>query len=286
LPLSVVTLTSQPLVGLPSQSAKPVAQASSTQVPDEHVAAALAKRHTTPQPPQLLTSVLRTARSQPLDGAPSQSAKPALQPPTTQRLPTHALTLALAREQRVPHAPQLPGSVVVLTQSPEQLVVPAPQLAPHTSLEHTCPDAQAIAHRPQLLLSVRMLASQPSDGDALQSAKPGLHVPIEHVPDAHVAMALAKRHTMLHPPQLLVSVPRTLVSQPLAGTPSQSAKPAVQPPTTQRPATQAFTLVLARLHTVPQAPQLAGATSRLTQAPEQVVVPAPQVVPQRPDEHT
>src|SRR5204863_303571 len=71
LALSVVRFTSQPLAGFMSQSAKPVAQAPIAQVPDPQVAAALAKRHTTPQPPQLLTSLPRTAVSQPFVAAPS-----------------------------------------------------------------------------------------------------------------------------------------------------------------------------------------------------------------------
>ncbi len=133
----MLVFTSQPLAGFMSQSAKPVAQAPIAQTPDPQVAPALAKRHTTPQPPQLFTSAARTAVSQPLAAMPSQSEKPAAQPPMTHAPAAQALTLALARRHWLPHTPQLAGSVPVFTHAPEQLVVPAPHEVPQVPIEQT-----------------------------------------------------------------------------------------------------------------------------------------------------
>jgi hypothetical protein len=136
LALSVVVLVSQPLAAFMSQSAKPVAHAPRTHVPVEQVAAALAKRQTTPHPPQLFASVPRRLRSQPFEAVPSQSPKPVAQPPTTHPPATQALTLTLARAHARAQAPQFDGSVLVFTHAPEQLVVPAPHETPQV------PDAQ------------------------------------------------------------------------------------------------------------------------------------------------
>ena len=137
LALSVLRLVSQPLAATPSQFAKPAAHAPSTQLPAEHVAAALGKRHTTPQPPQFIVSAARTLTSQPSPAVPLQSAKPALHPPMAQRPLTQALTLALARAHTVPQPPQFRGSVAVFTQSPEHAVAPAPQVVAQVPLAQT-----------------------------------------------------------------------------------------------------------------------------------------------------
>ncbi len=424
LALSVLRLVSQPLAATPSQSAKPAAHAPSAQLPAAHVAAALGKRHTTPQPPQFEASAARTLTSQPSLAVPLQSAKPALQPPMAQRPLAHALTLALARAHTVPQPPQFRGSVAVFTQSPEHAVAPAPHVVAQVPLaqtcpaehappqrpqlalsvpvftsqplaallsqsakpalqapiaqapvahvaaalgkrhttpqppqfesvgaanvdlaavargavavteargasaddastgragvdagvgegargpagaavhgvgagahavaravggaraargraraaEHTCPDAHAPPQRPQLALSVPVLVSQPLAGLPSQSAKPALHAPIAQVPDAHVAAALAKRHTTPQPPQFEASAPRTLSSQPSAAVPLQSPKPALHEPTTHRPPTHALTAAFARAQAVPQAPQLAGSVIGETQLRPQVICSAP-----------
>ena len=147
------TLTSQPLAGLPSQSAKPAAQAPIAQAPIAQVGVALAKAQRMPQPPQLAMSAARTATSQPLAGMPSQSAKPGAQLPTTQALLTQAWTLTLGSRHSVAQSPQWVGSFVVETQAPEQLVSPVPQEAPQTPAEQTWPAAQAWPQLPQLARS-------------------------------------------------------------------------------------------------------------------------------------
>jgi hypothetical protein len=54
---SVLTLTSQPLAALPSQSSKPAPQAPGWQVPSTQVGGALGNEQTIPQPLQLSGSV-------------------------------------------------------------------------------------------------------------------------------------------------------------------------------------------------------------------------------------
>jgi len=53
----------------------------------------------------------------------------------------------------VPHVPQLPGSLCVLTQVPPQLVSPCWQVSWQVPLMHTWPAGQDTPQLPQLLLS-------------------------------------------------------------------------------------------------------------------------------------
>src|SRR5579871_2991620 len=96
------------------------------------------------------------------------------------------------------------------------------------------------------LLVVPSATSQPSVSLLLlQSAKPGLQVPLQR-PAAHVGLAmLLFEHFLPHPPQLLASVSE-LTSQPSLRFMLQSRKPAVQP---QAPAVQVMLF--------PQVPQFA-----------------------------
>jgi hypothetical protein len=61
-------------------------------------------------------------------------------------------------------------------------------------------------------------------------------------------------HRALHAPQLLASFARS-ASQPLSGLPSQSAKPAAQLPTTQRPEAQVMVVCAGAAQRAPHAPQ-------------------------------
>jgi hypothetical protein len=56
---------------------------------------------------------------------------------TAQRPATHAAPVAWGSMHALPHAPQLFGSVDVLTQSPAQFVVPVPHVVAHAPAEHT-----------------------------------------------------------------------------------------------------------------------------------------------------
>lgn len=78
---------------------------------------------------------------------------------------------------------------------------------------------------PQLLVVLR-LTSHPSPGSVLQSAKPASQLKPHELPE-HVDVALAAVQALLHAPQWL-GEELVLVSQPLLGSPSQSAYGAVQ----------------------------------------------------------
>jgi hypothetical protein len=137
--------------------------------------------------------------------------------------------------QIVPHAPQFLGSVLVLTSQPSaglplQFAKPLLQMSWQIPLVHDAEAAllepQTFPHAPQLLTLVLMLVSQPSAGLFVQCANPLLQANWQ-IPLVHVGVALFAEHLSPHPPQLLTFV-LMLVSQPLAGLPSQFAKPALQ----------------------------------------------------------
>ncbi len=160
-------------------------------------------------PPQLLGSVLRSLQT------PKQLICPAGQThePATQTVPpAHAL----------PQAPQWLASLERLRHPPAQMTVPAVQVSEQEPEAHTWPDGHAPPQRPQLALSEAMFASQPLAGLPSQLTKPAAQAPSTQVPAEQAAPALAKRHATPQPPQLLGSLPRTLNSQPLDPTRSQS----------------------------------------------------------------
>jgi len=75
---SLCRSTSQPLVVLPSQSPRPVAQAVRVHTPPTQAPTPPAKLHALAQRPQS-ESVVERSVSQPLEGSPSQSPKPVAQ---------------------------------------------------------------------------------------------------------------------------------------------------------------------------------------------------------------
>jgi hypothetical protein len=124
------TSTSQPLVGLPSQSPKPIAQRRE-HVPAEHTAVALGPvGHIRPQAPQWLLSVFKNT-SQPLLGLPSQSPKPGLQ--VKPQRPAMQVRAALGTMGQV--LPQAPQSVTSRCRSAQE--------APQRVSEGAQPEAQA-----------------------------------------------------------------------------------------------------------------------------------------------
>ncbi len=90
---------------------------------------------------------------------------------------------------------------------------------------HDFAPVQVTPHPPQLPLLLR-LVSQPLAAFPSQFPKPALHEAIAHEPLAQVAVALVREHATPQPPQLPSEL--SAVSQPFAGIPSQSAKPARQ----------------------------------------------------------
>ena len=292
LALSLRVSTSQPLAGFRSQSRKPVAQAATAHAPATHVEVALDSAQTRPQAPQFATLVPRSI-SQPLPAVPSQSPKPPVHRTTVHAPDAQPLAATRASAQTVPHAPQLAGSLAVLAQNVAgavpQVRSGAAQVVPQMPPEHTRPAAQAVVHAPQLALSVRVLTSQPSDGLALQSAKPAAHVTRVQTPALQAEVALGSAQVRPHAPQLAIVV-WVLVSQPLAAVPSQSPKPAAHPTTVQTPAAQPPAATFGSAQTAPHPPQCAGLFAVLAQkaagADPQVARGEAQVVLHAPPEQT
>lgn len=112
----VVVLTSQPSPDVRLQSAKPALHAT-PHARDWHRGAPFGTaRQTRPQRPQLLTSMLMSA-SQPLNGMPSQLAKPALHD-TVHILARHMPVPFRIRSHWRPQPPQFEGLLAVLTSQP------------------------------------------------------------------------------------------------------------------------------------------------------------------------
>src|SRR5262249_40646756 len=147
---------------LPSRSTCPGAHMAMPHDPPVHLAVALGRLQTTPQPPQFMGSVPKPALaySQPSPGIPSQSLNPGAQLATwhvpIKQAPTPFMGWHLTLQP-----PQLLGSVV------------KPPFA----------------------------YSQPSAGRPSQLLKPALHMAITHCPPTQLDEALARAHLMLQPPQ-------------------------------------------------------------------------------------
>jgi hypothetical protein len=100
----VAVLVSQPVVGSPSQSAKPVAHAVRAHTPALHAPVAWAGAHAWPHAPHAARLVRRSV-SQPLPAAPSQSPKPGSQL-AMHALATHEASRCGPVGHARPHAPQ------------------------------------------------------------------------------------------------------------------------------------------------------------------------------------
>ena len=173
LPLSLLVFTSQPLLAVPSQFAKPVVQLATAQTPVVHVAAALGRAQTFPHAPQFVGLVWRLT-SQPSAASASQSPKPVLHRTIEQALDVQPSVATLARSTRGPQVPQFEGSFTRLAQyvagAVPQVVSGDAQVVPHTPPEHTWPAGHVVPQVPQLALSLSVSTSQPSAAVWLQSA--------------------------------------------------------------------------------------------------------------------
>ncbi len=110
--------------------------------------------------------------------------------------------------------------------------------------------------------SVLSGVSQPFASLPSQLPKPGLHDAIAQVPPEHVAVAFARVQVVPHAPQLVrVSSAR---SQPFAPLPSQLPKPGSHASIAQVPEPQSV-VAFARVHSVPQPPQLVVVRSEVSQ---------------------
>jgi hypothetical protein len=153
----------------------------------------------------------------------------------------------------------------------------------HAPVVHTRPLPQTVAQVPQCPLSDCRFASQPSTLMPLQLLKFVLQAPSVHAPAVQAAAALVKLQTTPQPPQLLVVL--SAVSQPLAGLPSQLAKPAAQVIPQVLPEQTAVEFAPDG-HTVPHAPHEIGSLVRLRQLVPHAVSPVPHEAAHAPVEQT
>jgi hypothetical protein len=127
----VLVSVSQPFESMPSQSANPAAQLSTTHRPPAQAAVACASAHGRAHPPQLSGSA-SVLTSQPSVGLVLQFADGAMQAPIRQA-PFWHVESAFGNVHTLPHAPQFDGSLRVFTSQPvevswSQLEKPALQL--------------------------------------------------------------------------------------------------------------------------------------------------------------
>jgi hypothetical protein len=207
--------------------------------------------------------------SQPLVALPSQLTNPALQLASAVVLHAPAAQAAspLATPHARPHAPQWRGSAAVVTQVDAQRVAPAGQVVTQAPATHAVMPTQARPQAPQCAALVRVSVSQPLWGSPSQSADPvaqvGTHTPAAQVLVGVVAPVV---HARPQAPQW-AAVARVSASQPLRGSPSQSAKPAAHTGS-QTPATQALARVPAFVaQATPQPPQCSALVCASTHEP-------------------
>jgi len=195
---------------------------------------------TAPQAPQLFRSSPSSVHCPAQKVAPFEHA--AAQVPLAHTWPA---------AQTRPQVPQLLVSRVRAAQAPPHIVVPSGQAqAPAAQVPLV---GQARPHMPQFRTLLAVAASQPLAALPSQLAKPAAQVATAHAPAVHVAVPLAAVHVRPHTPQFVALV-RVSTSQPLAGLPSQSAKPALHAPITQAPAAH-MGAALAKLQARPHMPQ-------------------------------
>jgi hypothetical protein len=196
---------SQPVAGIPSQSAKPAAQANPHAPAAQYVVALATVGHAVPQAPQCRGSLASVAQ------VPEQLACAAWQL-TPHTPPEHIVPAA----QAVPHAPQLALSLRVSTSQPlatlpSQLAYPvahavmvhAPAVQPDVALG----SAQVRPQAPQLVALVWVLVSQPLAAAPSQLPKPAEHPMTVHAPAAQPLVAtLVSAHTAPQALQLAGSI--------------------------------------------------------------------------------
>ena len=185
-----------------------------------------------PHVPQFDVSVLRFT-SQPFAETPSQFAYPVLQLSNVQTPVPHD-SLALARSQTVPQAPQLESDASEVSQPLIKLPSQLPQRASQTGAQ--VPDAQLVEpwallqpmpQPPQLDTSEFTLISHPLLLSPSQFAYGLEQLSMTQLPNEHAGVALVNEQTVLQPPQLLTSV-CVLTSHPSPTELLQSAKPELQ----------------------------------------------------------
>jgi hypothetical protein len=208
--------------------------------------------------------------------------------------PTHVLPAA----QAFPHAPQCNVDVASTASQPfaelrSQSAKPALQSKAHPPARHavTLPalDTHALPQLPQFISDDDVSVSQPLLALESQSASGSVQA-VVHIPDTQAGVAPGRAtHAVPHAPQS-VSESSVFVSQPLAGSPSQSAKGATQV-NPHDPALHVETALAGSGHTCPHTPQCSGVVSVLLSQPfsvrpSQSAKGVTQLYPQLPARHS
>lgn len=199
--------TSQPLVTLLSQLAKPAVQLM-VQVPALQPGVPLLELQTLPHVPQFSGSVFRFF-SQPLEYSPSQFEKPELHDATAQ-LPELQLALPFATKHALPQAPQWLVLLLVFTSQPlpalpsQSAVGGTQELMPQTPFTQlgVAPPGlgQTLPHAPQWLTFVLVLTSQPFATLLSQLAKLPVQLMVQ-LPELHPGVPLLELQTLPQAPQ-------------------------------------------------------------------------------------
>ncbi len=251
--VSTLVLRSQPLAGLPSQSAFGALQVK-PQLPPEQVGVAPGRAgHALLQPPQWARSVL-VLRSQPLTAFPSQSAFGPVQ-----EKPQLPLAQVRVEPGRLGHellqAPQCARSLPVLRSQPlaalpSQSAFGAMQLNPQEPLVQVrvAPErlGQTRLHPPQWAISALVSISQPLAALPSQSPKTPPHSKLQ-LPERQARVALAgDGQSTPHRPQWDTLIDVSTHTDMPASVHSTSSQVEVQTPALQTSETS---------HAFPQAPQ-------------------------------
>jgi len=167
--------------------------------------------------------------------------------------------------QSLPQPPQWALSMLVSTHLPSHTISPAGHS--HAPPLHVAPIGHSVPQPPQCDVLVLVSTHAPSQNVSLleQSHDEPVHTPPEH------SQPLGQM--LPHAPQLRLSVPSS-ASQPVAGSPSQSAKPLAHTEM-QLPSSQATLVTLAPPvgHACPQPPQFCSSFEVSEQPVPQHVVP-------------
>lgn len=170
--------------------------------------------------------------------------------------------------QRVPQLPQFIGSLRVSISQPSVVVLlqfakparhePRPQ-EPFVQVGDAFANLHVLLHRPQCVVLLSRLVSQPFSGVLSQFWFGAVHDTSRHVPSRHCVFALALAQAIPQPPQW-ARVLLKFASQPSIATPLQSPKPGTheRPQWPEVHTGSAFALAG---HTAPQAPQLVGSVA-------------------------
>jgi hypothetical protein len=176
----LASVTSQPLLATPSQSAKPARHAPPPHTPAAQRACWLPViAQAVPHTPQFVAE-LAVSTSQPLPATPSQLPKPAAQ--ARAHAPSTQAGAALVCDgHRLPQRPQLVAALrrsvsQPLAASASQSPKPAAHAMPHTPAAQVgvalAPAGHTLPHAPQWVTAVAVAVSQPLAASASQSPRP------------------------------------------------------------------------------------------------------------------